>query len=204
MRVQLVRFVLTVALSAPASLLAQDARLDRFDPDVRGAIQAIVDSAGRDGLPSEPLIQRALEGASKGAQNERIVAAVSGLAHRLGTARDVLGARADEAELVAAADALYLGIAPATLEGLKSARPKQPVTVPLLVLADLSQRGVPGDTLVRIVVELTQAGAGDASFTELRRLVEQDIRSGAPPGVAAATRAEGILLRLPPHPPPSR
>ena len=46
---------------------SRDPRLGRLDPDTRAGVSAVVDSARAVGLPTEPLIQRALEGATKGA-----------------------------------------------------------------------------------------------------------------------------------------
>jgi hypothetical protein len=72
--------ILTVLLLVIAQNPAQDPRYDRLDPDTRARVVAIVDSARDLGLPSEPLIHRALEGAMKNAPGERIVVAVRRLA----------------------------------------------------------------------------------------------------------------------------
>lgn len=186
----------------PDRSAAQDPRLEaRLDPETSAVVSALVDSARAEGLPGEPLVQRALEGAAKGADAERILAAVRGLRGRLRDARSALGASSAEAELVAGAAALYVGASPATLETLRSARRDESVTIALVVLADLIQRGVPTAAVSEIMLGLTQAGVTDASLQELRRLVEQDIRAGATPDVAAATRAEGLLSAQPPSPP---
>src|SRR2546422_3310598 len=55
---------------------AQDQRLDRLDPRVRPLVASVIDSARAAGLPTESLVQRALEGATKGAPGELIAAAV--------------------------------------------------------------------------------------------------------------------------------
>ncbi|MDQ3810146.1 MAG: hypothetical protein M3336_07640, partial [Chloroflexota bacterium] len=67
---------LMLALFVP-QVQAQDARLAaRLDPATRKAVEVIVDSARAAGLPTEPLIDKALEGASKRASGGRITAAV--------------------------------------------------------------------------------------------------------------------------------
>jgi len=53
-----------------------DARLARLDSATRVAFAVVVDSARRSRLPMEPLVDKALEGAKKGAEDDRIVAAV--------------------------------------------------------------------------------------------------------------------------------
>ncbi len=71
------------------------------------------------------------------------------------------------------------------------------MAVPLIVLADLVQRGAAADTVSGLILELTEAGIGDANLTALRRLVEQDIQNGAAPGAALTTRARGLLVDEP-------
>ncbi|HEX9936922.1 MAG TPA: hypothetical protein VGB15_07360, partial [Longimicrobium sp.] len=84
----------------PAVAAAQDARLRAALPaPVAATVQAVVDSARAEGLPTEPLTAKALEGASKGADAGRIVASVRTLAGRLRTAREALGPAVGEAEL---------------------------------------------------------------------------------------------------------
>ncbi|NIR44888.1 MAG: hypothetical protein GWN99_11330 [Gemmatimonadetes bacterium] len=190
-----------MALAACAEARAQDPRLAaRLEPEALTRVTALTDSARTEGLPLEPLVQRALEGAAKGANGARIVTAVHGLLQRLRQARSALGSDSEDAELVAGASALYVGADPTTLGELRDSRGDVSVTVPLVVLADLVQRGVPNDTVSAIVLRLTQAGVTDANLEELRRLVEQDIRAGATPGVAATTRAQGLLTNRRPPP----
>ena len=66
--------VLLLTAAAPAE--GQEPRLAGRLPDgPRAQIDAILDSARAGGLPTEPLVDRALEGATKGAPAARIVAA---------------------------------------------------------------------------------------------------------------------------------
>src|SRR5207249_744064 len=66
-------------------------RLGRLDPGTRPLVAVAIDSARAAGLPTEPLVQRALEGATKGAPGPLIVSAVQRLAADLGRAREALG-----------------------------------------------------------------------------------------------------------------
>ena len=70
--------VLTLTLMAWRPLVAQsrDPRLDRLAPTIRPQVAAIVDSADGAGLPTGPLIQKALEGTTKGASDLAVVSAV--------------------------------------------------------------------------------------------------------------------------------
>src|SRR5215467_2754303 len=85
-------FALAAALLGTRAVQAQDPRLlHRLDTATLGAIGVLMDSARADGLPIEPLVQRALEGAAKHAEPDRIVGAVRRLAGELGVARAALG-----------------------------------------------------------------------------------------------------------------
>src|SRR6266566_8930020 len=63
----------------------QDPRLTRLPAEAQAPVGALVDSARAAGLPAEPLVQRALEGATKQAPGDLIVAAVQRLADRKST-----------------------------------------------------------------------------------------------------------------------
>src|SRR5690606_41060658 len=83
---------------------AQDLRLrERLEPGTAATVIALMDSARTLELPTEPLVQKALEGESKGATGEAIVRAVRSLIHDLVTARQALGGEIGEGELLAAA-----------------------------------------------------------------------------------------------------
>lgn len=183
--------MLTVLLLM-TQVTVQDPRLERLDPETRSRVVAVVDSARAVGLPSEPLIQRALEGVTKGAQGPRIVAAVRRLATDLGTARGALGSGATAPELEAGVAALRAGAGPQVLTQLREAR-RPPLTMALAVLADLVTSGVPVDSASAIVLAATTAR--DADLVEFRRAVERDISLGAPPGAAASVRALNTGIR---------
>ena len=187
------RLALALVLLAPGTLAAQADKLaGRFTPDIEAQLRAIVDSARTDGLPTEPLVQRALEGASRGVDPARIVTAVRGFKARLGSARRVLGP-SDDAELVAAASALYLGVPADSLARFTRVKGRS-LAMPLVVLSDMIGQGVPKDTATRIILSLAAAGVNDDGYRALRQSVLLDIRSGVPPSAAASMRARGTLL----------
>ncbi len=178
--------MIIVALLLSAQVAAQDPRLERLDPDTRSAVVALMDSARGDGLPVEPLIQRALEGATKSAPGARIIAAVRRLTLDLGTARTALGTDASSPELEAGVAALRAGATPQVLTQLRTVR-RPPLTMALSVLADLVASGVPADSAAAAVLTLAPK-ARDADLVEFRRAVERDIALGAPPGAASSVR----------------
>lgn len=176
-------------LLAPIAARAQTERLaGRLNERTRVAVAALVDSARAAGVPADPLVNKALEGASKGADGARIVVAVRALAGDLTRARGALGGSATDAELVAGAAALRAGATPAFVERLRGEYPRAPLVVPLAVMADLVARGVPADTAARSVLALARAGVREAELVAFRQSVERDIALGAPAGASAALR----------------
>src|SRR6266511_3477782 len=164
----------------PVGLRAQDRRLaDRLDPVTANSVQHLVDSARASSLPTEPLVQKALEGSTMGASGDRIRAAVEALLGQLGRARDALGGRASEGELTAAAGALRAGLPAGSLRQLHDIRAGQSLVVPISVLTDLVAEGVPPEQATREVFDLAREGRSDAEFVELRRRVQLQ-RRGTP------------------------
>jgi hypothetical protein len=183
-------FALAAILAAVPTLEAQDARLDaRLDATTRTAVAALVDSARAAGLPTEPIVDKALEGATKRASGDRIVTALRNLTADLRAARLALGPAAPDGDVIAGAGAIRAGAGRETLERIKGVRGKAGLSVPLAVLSDLVARGVPVDTAANVILHLARGGASDADYTGLERGVARDIGAGAPPGAAAAVRA---------------
>ena len=175
---------------------AQDARLsERFDKPTLTAINAIVDSARVAKLPTAPLVDKALEGAAKGSDGQKIVVAVRQLSMQMGSAKRVLGSSATADEIKAAATALAAGVSERDLARLRSASGKRPLTMPLAVLTDLIVRDVPIGTATGLVIQLARSGVKDPELALFQRNVRADIDRGADPSVAATTRARGLVLR---------
>ena len=179
----------TAAAQEPQHL--NDPRLARLDTAARSLVAVAINSARAAGLPTEPLVQRALEGATKDAPGTLIVRAVQRLAADLRRARAALGASATSPELEAGAAALRAGAGPAVLAQLRRSR-RQTITVPLAVLTDLVASGVPVDSAAAAVLALA-ASARDTDLIDFRRAVERDIALGAAPTAATAAAAAGVF-----------
>jgi hypothetical protein len=191
--------IIAVALlglgSRPAA--AQDPRLTaRLDTPTAGQVAALVDSAAAERLPTEPLVQKALEGATMGASSARIVRAVGMLRDNLRGARAALGDGASEPELVAGASSLRAGVPAASLRELRASRRDQPLAVPLAVLTDLIAGGVPMSTAEASVLALARDGARDADFLALRRRLETDRGAAVEP--EEGERPRGVPAPGPP------
>jgi hypothetical protein len=178
-------FALSPAFALPPAFATPPApddaaRLQRLDPGIRARIAALVDSARADSLPGEVLIQRALEGTTKGAPGERIVLAVRALHHRLREARRLLGAGREPDELVAAAGCLAAGVDSMTLHTLSTGSRVTSLTVPLIVLTDLVGRGAAQEVASDVTVRMVGAGLEDQAFLDLRATVQQSLQRGVP------------------------
>lgn len=166
----------------------------RLDAETRTQVLAEVDAARLAGLPTEKLVDRALEGASKRAPGPRIVIGVRRLRAALAEARGALGASSTPIEVEAGASAIEANVGARVLAGLRRARPDGSLTVPLAVLTDLVAYGVPVDTAARTV--LAVARARDAALVAYQRDVERDISVGAVPATAASLRAGALEQTL--------
>ena len=181
------------ATAAPTEIAAQDRRLAaRLDSATAGAVARLADSVRAVGLPADPLIGVALEGASRRASSERILAAVREYAAALGVARQTLGDSAMSDEIVSAAGVLVAGVAPRVVVDYRSARPAGALTVPFVVLADLIARGIPADTAASALGAALRNGASDDDLVEFRRRVERDIAAGARPTTAMTIRRRDL------------
>jgi hypothetical protein len=177
---------------------SEDARLARLDSTTRVAVVVVLDSARKSRLPTEPIIDKALEGSKKGAESERIVIAVRGLFAELRTARSALGGGASTDEINAGANALHAGLPMRNLAQLRAASQhagRSRVTLPLTVVTDLVARGVPVAVASDVILSLARAGLRDADFSVFQRNVRLDIEHGADAATAAQTRARGAMLR---------
>ena len=183
------RTLVLAALALSTRAEAQGSVLEsRLDAETYRGVSAVIRSTSEMGVPTQSLVSKALEGASKGASGERIVAAVKRLAGQLVLARGALGESSSAAELDAGATALHIGVSPEQLASLRAARPRQSLTIPLGMLADLVARGVPTDSAGVVVLALARTNMRDEDFVAFRRNVERDIALGAPPAAAASVR----------------
>lgn len=200
-----------IAVLIPVAARAQvDSRLSqRLDSATARAIGAIVDSAVARGLPAEPLVEQALQGAARRAPGERIVTAVRALRAGLDSARSALRVASD-AELVVGAVALRAGAGAPALGALRAALPGRSLVVPLAVLADLRAQGRPVAEATRVVLDLARRGATDADFAALGRSVVDGRRERSrtpgvtPTGSGVPGGLPGVVPSGPAAPPPGR
>ena len=192
---------LVLGLTLTGALSAQDVRaqLDgRVSPEVQRAVRGIAADAAARGLPVDPLVQKAIEGAAKGVPADRVIAAVRTLAGRLGEAREAVragGVAAPSGDVVeGGADALNAGINPRQVSDLvRVSQPPQDPALTLQVAATLAALGVPPKQALELVQGMISAGRSPSDLLGLPGQVQAGVASGATPAQAAAglARAAG-------------
>jgi hypothetical protein len=169
-----------------------------LDPNTRFVVEVIIDSARVAGVPTRPLLLKALQGAAYHADNKHIIAAVRSVFHAELDVRVALGSALNESEWASAVSALQSGVPLEALAKFRGERSGKPLTRALVVLTDLIQRGVPVSEASSAIMQLWQRGAGDGDFYGLWKNVEQDILSGQNPGTALEQRMREIPARVTP------
>ena len=199
-----VRLLFALALLAPsagaqrASSEAGSQLTANFDGASARTIQQLVDSLAATGVPSQILIDKAVEGARKGAPPERVLSVIRSYAGHIRTAQTILGSGMRNDVYQAAANALLAGVSVKVLHDLHALRPPPKLVLPLVVVTDLTLRGVPEDSAAVYVTRLLAADARDSDLAELQQSVAQGIIAGTRPAVAASSAAQQTLRRLNP------
>lgn len=196
----LVALALASAAAAPSALNAQQAMpvLGISDARTRDAVSREIERAASRGLPVRALVAKAQEGVTKQAPADRIRTAVTSLARRLETARDLLAPSPSDAEMIAGADALAVGVPAPMLRQIRAAYPAgQSVAMPLDVLTELVARGVPASNALNQITQLMRRGATPTHIAGLGASVQSDVAAGLTPDAALEVRARGVMSLLP-------
>lgn len=181
---------------------------DRVPGAALGPVESLIARSADDGLPVEPLIRKALEGAAKGAAPERIVAAVRLERAALRDAQLLLlhaGAvpPITASEIATVAQAVRRGVPASLIAALAAANPGQPRGLALHALADLMAEGVDADDAYGLVADAARAGVRGERLLDMARVVREEVERGR--SVAeAVTRVRTSLPPEAPGPVPSR
>jgi len=201
--VRTIGLALTLVLGSTltGALSAQDVRAQlegRVSPEVQRAVRGIAADAAARGLPVDPLVQKAIEGAAKGVLADRVIAAVRALAGRLGEAREAVragGVAAPRGDVVeGGADALNAGISGRQVSDLvRVSQPPYDPALTLQVAATLAALGVPPKQALELVQGMISAGRSPSDLLGLPGQVQAGVANGATPAQAAAglARAAG-------------
>ena len=154
----------------------------RFDSVTAYALRSLLDSAAERGLPTAPLINRALEGAARKAGGPKILLVVRQYVVALESAREMLGTESSVAELEAGASALRAGIDARMLTAIRASRAVGAAVTPLVVMTDIVARGVPAATARDAVTAIARMPRSDEALLGLQVTVAKNSVRG--PGMA--------------------
>lgn len=196
--VSLVALGMLASASASAAFAQGSAVLPIADVKTRQAVEREIASAAAKGLPTQPLVSKAMEGVTKQASGERIREAVSSLAKRLEQARVLLAPSPSVAELTSGAEALAIGVPASMVKQIRAAWPApQSVVMPLDVLTELMARKVPAKHAFEQITALMLRGATPSQIAALGSSVQADVAAGLAPDAALEVRARGVMSLLP-------
>lgn len=189
--------LLAATLLLPLGLQAQEERRwervqQAYTEQETARIREVVREAARHGVPAEPILDKALEGAAKGVPPAMVLSALGDYAGRLERAGALVGPDGSRAELVAAADALRRGVPEGAIRDV-SAGPGDGA-IALVVLGDLMEMEVPVERAREVVADALERGARGEDLLTVPAAVRRLIREGVLPP-EAATRVQEAMGR---------
>lgn len=208
-------YILAAAAALPALVAAQQdpvTRLQEVLPtDLAEQVVARVESARAMELPAQAVANMALEGVAKGRGAEEVLVAVDRLLADMGVAREALGVDGRDlapGEIEAATTALRMGVTGSDIAELaRSGPPGRSLSVALLVMGGLAQRGLPSDQALQAVAERLAERAPDAELLSTfgtpagRGFGPGGPPAGAGPDAAGGRGAPGGGVTVPSGPP---
>jgi len=215
------RFVLLVLALLATPLAAQSVR-DRLEGRVPAeaipAVDSLVQVAAQENLPTEPLVQKALEGGAKQVVALRVVAAVQVSLTQLRDARDLLVRAGDlppvtPGEVTTVAWALRRGLPAVVVGRIVGALPRPPRAAAVHAVADLVAHRFDPDSGADLIIDAIHQGLHEARLLDVSTAAIQELQRGRShaealalvrqelPNVPAApkpTRAAVVRARRPP------
>lgn len=201
---------LTLLVATP--LAAQSVRV-RLEGRVPAAAIPVVDSlvqvAAHESLPTDLLVQKALEGGAKRVQAGRIVLAVELSLRQLRAAHDLLVRAGDEppvtpGEVTTVAWALRRGLDSAVVERVVAALPRPPRGSAIHAVADLVAHGFNADSSADLVVAAIHKGLQRERLLDVSTAALHEVQRGRTHAEAlASVTAELPNVPAAPRPPKS-
>jgi len=173
-----------IAIGSPAPVTGQERdsrRLeDAMSAEHAAQVREIAREAREAGVPPGLIARKAFEGVAKGYPPERVISALDAYAGRLREARDLLGPDRRPASLAAAAEALRRGVPRDAIRSMGNReRGASELAVPLIVLSDLTEAGVPTENALEMVNSAMDRGTRGDRMLGLSAAVRRRMQQGA-------------------------
>lgn len=180
--VALVAVVIGVGSPTPVTGQERDARRleDAMPAEQAARVREIAREAREAGVPPGLIARKAFEGVAKGYPPERVVSALDAYAGRLREARELLGPDRRPASLAAGAEALRRGVPRDAIRSMGDrGRGARDLAVPLIVLSDLTEAGVPTENALEMVNSAMDRGTRGDQMLGLSAAVRRRMQQGA-------------------------
>lgn len=192
--VALVGGVVAVPAVAQSGVLPDSA----FDARTNAELHQLIEAARASGIPTAPLVSRALQGAARRVSGARVVALVKAHADSMRAARYALGNLSSADELDAGATALRAGASRLALRRVRTTRAPGEATTALVVLTDLLSRGIKMSDASDALADLAEH-APDSTLLSLQAAVAREGSMATPERLRALVNE--AVRTLPPVPP---
>ena len=178
----------------------------RVPPAAIPAIDSIIATAAVESLPTEPLIQKALEGSAKGIPVDRLVGGVRRGLLQLRDAR-ILVRRAVpetpplESHVTSVAAALARGLSPSVVERLLTAAPNEAPGPALHAAADMVAHHFDPDSVADLLVDAHDKGVHGVRLYDVALAADHELqRRGGRTHSDALARVRAMLPNVPTPP----
>ncbi|HEX4600062.1 MAG TPA: hypothetical protein VH116_01615 [Gemmatimonadales bacterium] len=201
--------LLLALLATPLAAQSVRDRLEgRVPAEALPSVDSLVQVAAKEGLPTEPLVQKALEGGAKHVPARRLVAAVAVSLGQLRDARDLLVRSGDEppvtpTEVTTVVWALRRGVPAPVVGRIIGALPRPPRGSAVHAVADLVAHHFDPDSSADLVIQAIHQGLHGERLLDVSVAALHEVQRGRSRGEALAlVRQE--LPNVPPAPKPER
>lgn len=175
----------------------------RIPPEAVPAIDSLIAAAVAESLPTEPLVQKALEGSAKGIPADRLVNGVRrGLVQlreaRVLVGRALPGQPQPEGHVAAVAAALARGLPPAIAERMLTMATDEPPAPALHAAADLVAHRFNPDSAADLLVAAHAMGLHGERLLDVAVAADQELqRGGGRTPADALARVRAMLPNVP-------
>lgn len=167
------------------------------------AIDSIIATAVAESLPTEPLVQKALEGSAKHVPPDRLVTGVRRGLLQLRAAREIVVKVVPtqpvlEGHVAAVAAALARGLPAAVVERLLTMAPNEPPAPALHAAADLMAHHFDPDSAADLLVAAHGKGLRGVRLLDVAVAASRELQRGGRTPAEALSRVRAMLPNVPP------